>query len=65
MTCDSKYDKTCEIVEHLDIKYCSPKKRLFDKIVFACADEILNTTDATLMKLPMIHKLLIKRISVL
>ena len=37
----------CEIVEHLDIKYCSPKKRLFDKIVFACADEILNTTDAT------------------
>lgn len=47
MTCDSKYDKTCEIVEHLDIKYCSPKKRLFDKIVFACADQILNTTDAT------------------
>ena len=46
-TFDCKYEKTCEIGEHLDIKNCSSKKCVFDKLVFACADEILNTTDAT------------------
>ena len=46
-TCDCGCDKACKIGEHLDIKNCSCKKWLFDKLVLACEDEILNTGEAT------------------
>ena len=39
---DCECDKTFKIVEYLDIKNCSCKKRLFGKVVLAGKDEILN-----------------------
>ena len=40
--CDCECNKTCKVDEYLN---CSCKKRLVDKLVLACEDEILNTTE--------------------
>ena len=40
--------KTCKDEEYLDIKIDLCKKRLFDKLVLACEDEILNTSGTPL-----------------
>ena len=47
-TCDCEYDKACKSDEYLDIKNCSCEKRLIGKLLLACEDEILNTTEASL-----------------
>ena len=44
-TFDCQCDKVCKISEHLDIKNCTCKKRLFGQLVLACEDEILNKTN--------------------
>ena len=44
--CDCEYNKACKINEYLDIKNCLRKKRLFGKLVLACEDKILNTTES-------------------
>ena len=44
-TSDSECNKTYKIDGCLDIKKCFCKKRLFGKLVLACQDEILNTTE--------------------
>ena len=46
--CDCGCDKAFKIDEYLDIINCSCKKRLFGKLVLACEDEILNTTETSL-----------------
>ena len=46
--CDSECNKACKIDEYLDIKDFSCEKRLFGKLVLACKDEILNTTEISL-----------------
>ena len=45
--CDCEYNKACKINEYLDIKNCSRKKRLFGKLVLACEDKMLNTTESS------------------
>lgn len=45
--CYCKCDKKSKIDECLDTKNCSCKKHLFDESVFACEDEILNTTKSS------------------
>ena len=47
-TCDCEYNKACKIYEYLDIKNCSCKKRLISKLVLACDNKILNTTETSL-----------------
>ena len=48
--CDYECNKACKIDEYLDIESCPCKKRLFGKLlVFACLDEILNTTETSLV----------------
>ena len=42
-TCGFNCDKAYWIFEYLDIKSCSCKKYLFDKLVLACEEEILDT----------------------
>ena len=42
-TCDFECNKACKIGEYLDIKNCSCEKRLFDEIIIAYEDKILNT----------------------
>ena len=44
-TCDCECNKACKIYECFDTKNCSCEKRLFGKLVSACEDEILNTTE--------------------
>ena len=41
-------NKSCEIDESLDVKNCSCEKCLFGKLVLACEDEILATTEISL-----------------
>ena len=43
-TCDCERDGACKIGEYLDLKKCSRKKGLFDKLMLACEEEILDTT---------------------
>ena len=43
--CECECNRACKIDEYLDIKNYSYVKRLFGKLVLACADEILNLTD--------------------
>ena len=38
--CDRNCDEACRIGEYLDIKNCLCKKRLFDKLIQACEDQI-------------------------
>ena len=48
--CDYDCNKACKIDEYLDIESCLCKKGLFGKLlVFACLDEILNTTETSLV----------------
>ena len=47
-TYDCACNKACKIDKHLDIKNCSCEKRLIGKLVLACEDEILNTTEDSL-----------------
>ena len=47
-TCHCECNKSCKIDEYLDFKSCSCKKHLFGKLVLACEDEILNTTETSL-----------------
>ena len=42
--CDRNCDEACRIGEYLDIKNCLCKKRLFDKLIQACEDQIWNTS---------------------
>ena len=44
-TCDCECNKACKIYECFDTKNCSCEKRLLAKLVSACEDEILNTTE--------------------
>ena len=46
-TCDCGCSKACKINEYLYIKNFSCGKRLFGKLVLACEDEVLNTTQAS------------------
>ena len=46
-TCDCECNKACKIGEYLNIKNCPCKKRFFGKLVIACKDEILNTTETS------------------
>ena len=45
-TCDYEYNRSCKIEEHLDISI--QKKFPFGKLVLACEDEILKTTETSL-----------------
>ena len=47
-TCDFKCNKASIIDVFLDIQSCSCEKCLIDKLVLACEDEILNTTETSL-----------------
>ena len=38
-------DKSFDVGEYLDYENCKCRKRLFDKLVLKCEDEILDTTD--------------------
>ena len=48
-TCDCECNKASKICEYLDIKTCSYKNRLIGKLVLACQDEILSTTETHLI----------------
>ena len=45
---DFECNKACKIDKYLDIKKCLCEKRLIDKLVLVCEDEILNATEASL-----------------
>ena len=45
-TCDYEGNSSCKIDEYLDISV--QKKFLFGKLVLACGDEILKTTETSL-----------------
>ena len=47
--CDWECNKTCKTDEYLDIKNCSWEKRLFGKLLSVCEDEILNTTETSIV----------------
>ena len=46
--CGCECNKACKIDEYLDIKNCSCEKRLIDKLVLECEDEILSKTETLL-----------------
>ena len=46
-TCDCKCNKVCKIDEYLDTKNRSCEKRLISKVLLACEDEMLNTTETS------------------
>ena len=41
-----EFDQSCDVGEYLDYANCKCRKRLIDKLVLECEDEILNKTDA-------------------
>ena len=45
--CDCECNKACKIDNYQDAKSCSCEKRLITKLVSACEDEVLNTTEAS------------------
>ena len=45
--CDCERSKACKIDNYLDAKSYSCEKRLITKLVSACEDEVLNTTEAS------------------
>ena len=47
-TYDCDCNKACKIDEHLDIKNFSCKRHLFGKLVLACEDEKLYTSENSL-----------------
>ena len=48
-TCDFACNKACKTDKYLGITNCSCKKRLFGKLVLKREDEILNTTETSLV----------------
>ena len=50
-TWDFECNKSCKIYKRFDIKNCSCEKCLFGKLVLACEDEILNTTESPLLNI--------------
>ena len=38
--CDCEYDKSCDVVEYLDYENCKCRKRLVDKLVEVCNENI-------------------------
>ena len=42
--CDCESVKRCVFSEYLDINICAWKKHIFNKLVLACKDEIVNTS---------------------
>ena len=44
----SASDGKVKLMKYLDIKNCSCEKRLFGKLVTACEDQILNTTETSI-----------------
>ena len=49
VTCHCECNKACKIDEYLDIKNYSSKNPLSSKLVLLCEDEILNTTETSLV----------------
>ena len=47
--CDCDCDKPSGIDEYLHIKNCAFKERVMFNLVLTCNDEILNTTEDTLI----------------
>ena len=45
--CDCECNNVCKNDKYLDTKICSCKKRLIVKVVLACGDEILNTSEGS------------------
>ena len=41
-TCECECDKSCDVGEYLDYVNCKCRKRLIDKLVLECEDEIFN-----------------------
>ena len=52
ITCDCECNKAVKINEYLDIKHCSCRKRLVDKLVLlACEDDILQLKPHLMIKM--------------
>ena len=49
-TCKCECNKAWKIDEYLDTKNSSGKKRLFGKLVLVCEDDIVNTTETSLVE---------------
>ena len=49
-TCKCECNKAWKIDEYLDPKNSSGKKRLFGKLVLVCEDDIVNTTETSLVE---------------
>lgn len=47
--CDCECDKVCKIDDYLHLKNCWYEKGIIGKLVLTCKDEILNTTEVTLI----------------
>ena len=43
-TCNSEFDKTCEVAESLDLKACVCKAYVIDDFALTCEYKILDTT---------------------
>ena len=41
--CECEYDESCDISEYLDYENCKCKKKLVDKLVEECTDNIEET----------------------
>ena len=48
-TCNCKCNEACKIDKYLYIKNYSYRKRLLGKLVLAIEDEVLNTTEISLV----------------
>ena len=58
-TCDCECNNTCKIDEYLHIKGCSCEKHLIGKLVLACEDNILSTTETSIDEKSVTHKKII------
>ena len=45
--CDCECDRSCGVGEYLDYANCKCRKRLIDKLVLDCEDEVLNAIPIT------------------
>ena len=41
--CECEREKSCNVGEYLDYECCKCRKKLIDKLLLECEDEILNT----------------------
>ena len=48
IACGFDCNEAFEIDEYLDIKNCSCKQRLIDKLILECENKMLNTTETSL-----------------